>query len=161
MIPSTVARTHGAPFFSGRIDQNQLISEAISWLGTPFHPHGHIKYVGVDCVNLAAGIYQALGVVEEFNPPKYALKAGHVLEQSQITEYLEQTGRFHRLSIDQGPMTGDLLCFRVGKVEHHVGVLLRWPSFIHVLRGYPVMTASLYDPTWEERLTSTWRPLRK
>lgn len=44
------------------VTRNQIISEAKTWIGTPFHYHARIKGVGCDCVGLIIGVSEALGI---------------------------------------------------------------------------------------------------
>ncbi|MDJ1305823.1 MAG: hypothetical protein MRQ09_06330 [Candidatus Midichloria sp.] len=44
------------------ITRNQIISEAKSWLHTPFHPQARIKSVGCDCIGLIIGVAQKLKI---------------------------------------------------------------------------------------------------
>lgn len=44
------------------ITRNQIISEAKSWLHTPFHPQARIKSVGCDCIGLIVRVAQKLKI---------------------------------------------------------------------------------------------------
>ncbi|MHB8520734.1 MAG: C40 family peptidase [Limisphaerales bacterium] len=71
-----------------------LVTAARSWLGTPFHAHSAIKGAGVDCVHLAAEIYRAAGIIDNFLPPQYSLDGGQHLDVSVIETYLEGLPQF-------------------------------------------------------------------
>lgn len=45
--------------FGGRI-----VAEAMSWIGTPFHPQASVKGVGCDCKGLVAGVAREIGLAE-------------------------------------------------------------------------------------------------
>jgi cell wall-associated NlpC family hydrolase len=143
-------------YFDNAAFQERLAHEAEHWRGTPFAPHAAIHGVGVDCVHLCAEIYKACGAIQKFDPPKYTMDGGLHLAQSLVRGWVEQSGRFQKV---ETPTVGDLLCFRIGRVEHHVGILA-WPEmFVHAIRRYGVVTACLQDPAWGKRLTAIYRPM--
>ena len=41
---------------------DQIVAEARTYLGTPYHHIGRLKGVGVDCIGLVTGVAQALGI---------------------------------------------------------------------------------------------------
>lgn len=147
------------PFFSTPERQHELIVEARSWIGTPFYPHGRIKLVGVDCVNLAIGIYQAVGVIGEIKLPSYSVGAGLHLTVSAVAECVMGTGRALSLPLDAEIQTGDMLGFKFGRVTHHVGVVTENRRFVHSLRPNGVSEGMLSDPTFGANLTHIWRAL--
>lgn len=149
-------------FFQNRQRQAQLAMNAGDWFGTPFHPHAAIKGGGVDCVWLAAKIYIACCVITEFNPPPYAMDGGEHNELSQVITWLEKSLRFQKAwqtGADFEPAVGDLLCFRIGRVVHHVGIVLTETTFIHVYRGGNVRESRIDDTTWRKRLVAIYRPI--
>ena len=165
-------RAASEPFFMDAIRRAQLLAVARTWLRTPFHAHAGIKGAGVDCVHLCAAIYIEAGALEVFNPPKYALDGGAHAAQSLITDWVEQCGRFEALFVqssvpprrDQGSrfpalQPGDLLCFTLGRVEWHVGILITPQLFIHAQRDLGVAENYLAARAWSRRLTRAYRPL--
>lgn len=148
------------PFFQSRDRQAQLVKAALEWIGTPFHPHAALKGVGVDCVWLAAQLYIECGVLRRFDPPRYTMDGGQHSELSQVCEFLDGSPAFVRvLETPFDLQVGDLLCFRMGRVVHHVGVVLTERTFIHVRQHYSVDQSHLDDPTWRKRLAAVYRPV--
>jgi cell wall-associated NlpC family hydrolase len=150
-------------FFDNDEAKARLLNAAGKWIGTPFHPHACIMGVGVDCVHVVAAIYQAAGVMKEFNPPAYVMDGGHHDESSKVIQYVERTGRFERNSKFRTQNSelcfGDLLCFRLGRVEYHVGVKLAGNLFLQAIPRLGVNIYTLQDSTWRNRLTAIYRPL--
>ena len=157
-------------FFSDDVRRSQLLAVARSWLRTPFHAHASIKGAGVDCVHLCAALYIECGVMEIFDPPKYALDGGAHAATSLVLQWVEQCGRFEAVPVQssefkvQGSklpplLPGDLLCFTLGRHEWHVGVMINAHVFVHALRDAGVVENYLSDRTWSRRLTRAYRPV--
>ena len=111
---------------------------------------------GVDCVQLAGAIYIGCGFLDEFAPGTYSMDGGKHAERSQVVDWVEQSGRFDLVETIQA---GDLLCFKMGKQIHHVGVAVSPLKFVHVYRGYSVRESLVNDPTWKKRLAAVYRPV--
>ena len=47
--------------------RQSIVAEALSWEGTPYHHHGRIKGVGVDCAMILAEVYHAVGLLGHAN----------------------------------------------------------------------------------------------
>lgn len=150
------------PYFGSPQRRAALVATASHWFGTPFHPHAAIQRGGVDCVWLAARIYIECGAIAEFNPPPYTMDGGSHNELSQVLAWLNQSNRFLQV-LESGVKlkleAGDLLCFRMGRVEHHVGVVLTESTFIHSVRVHGVTESHLNDSTWHKRLAAVYRPI--
>ena len=43
--------------------QERVRSEALTWLGTPYHHQGRVKGVGVDCGQILISIYEKAGIL--------------------------------------------------------------------------------------------------
>ena len=53
------------------VNVSALLTEARSWLDTPYHHQGRLKGVGVDCIGLIIGVAHALNL-SEFDTHDYA-----------------------------------------------------------------------------------------
>ena len=145
------------PYYQDRQRQAQLLACAQDWMETPFLAHGKSKGLGVDCVWLAASLYIETGHLAAFKPGSYTMDGGHHNPLSQVIAWLDQSARFVRAEL---PLeVGDLLCFRMGRAVHHVGVVLTDRTFLHVYQGYTVREARIDDPTWGKRLACVYRPM--
>ena len=135
-----------------------LVAEARRWLGTPFQPHQAVRGVGADCVQFALAIYKAVGHLPESTElPTYRLGQGDHLDSSIVKVWLSQSPYF---APEEGwPQPGSLLTMRVGRVEHHVGIMVTHQTFIHSMRRYGVAELSLKDSTFLGKLRTTWRPV--
>lgn len=139
---------------------SHLAAIAASWEGTPFIPGAALKGEGVDCVHLAGEILREAGYTVPGAWPAYRCDAGDHAEASILTGWLDASASFRRLTLTVEPIQpADLLCFRLGRVPHHVGVALGAHRFIHAMRGYGVRISDLRDPTFARRFTAAYRPL--
>lgn len=129
---------------------------ARSWIGTPFIPHARVKRAGVDCVQLAGAIYIEAGILSEFAPAPYTMDGGTHRDTSAVLEWLTASPAFAPTT--DAPRCGDLLVFRSGRVEHHVGVMVSSETFVHALRVCNVIESHVQDSTWSRRLTAVYRP---
>lgn len=153
----------------------QLNSVALSWLGTPFHPNGMSKGVGVSCQKLFGAIMIECGVL----PVGFTIDDGPVAWNTK--EPLLETGMDVKLhdyfenilgasvsgdspvSSDKGCtdasnlLPGDVIGFRVGGAVRHIGTVINEDVFIHVMRHCKVSTGELRDATWCQRIGRVWR----
>lgn len=146
------------PFFNDR-NTVKLASIARRWEGTPFRPHMAKIGLGVDCVWLAAEIYREAGALDVFDPPTYSIDGGHHNDVSKVVAWVEQSGRFS-LVIGQ-PSAGDLVCFKIGKTIHHVGVMLDAGRFVHAINRHGVTVSYLAEAAYGKRLAAVYQPLAR
>lgn len=137
--------------------QRRLYSVALSWIGTPFVAHAMIKGAGVDCVSLAAAVYVESGLVLNYSAPPYSLDGGNHLNLSKIVTWIEASGRFEEVP-DKRALIGDVLLFKMGRVDHHVGIKITESTFVQALRRYGVVESNCKDPTWARRLSRVYQP---
>jgi cell wall-associated NlpC family hydrolase len=169
-----------APFFESDERQEALRVAAFSWQGTPFHPKAQIKGVGADCVSLARGIYAECGFHPEQPFPEYSMSEGSQTSKVQTfldgdalfekvwesdrTHRLQNAGcrdctsRFGQMKLPTEP--GDLICIRIARVSHHVGLMIGERMFIQTYYPYRAKLYTITDPTWWHRLMAIYRPLQ-
>jgi len=91
--------------------REEIVQEARTWLGTPFHHQARLKGVGCDCVGLVIGVARALALVAaDFDVPAYprtpdgtsllALTDQHL---APITKAFMQPGDVVVLAFDKDP----------------------------------------------------------
>ena len=119
-----------APHFPTR---QQVIDEALTWIGTPFHEGVHIKGVGVSCGQLLIAVYGSLG----FTVPR---EVGHFpidwALHTREERYLDILSQFTREIGQQEIMPADIALYRVGRVFCHSAIIVDWPScLIHAYDG--------------------------
>ena len=146
------------PFFAQTTALATLLAEAESWVGTPFVPFHNAKGVGVDCVQLAAQLMCACGVIEGYDFGHYSLDFAAHTGRSMINEWLGANAeRFLFLAANETPIAGDVVTFSVGGAVGHVGVMLNGADFIHSIQGRKVRVSQLGDSTWRSASSTAMR----
>jgi hypothetical protein len=101
-----------------RIQRDNIVREAHSWVGTPYHNQGDIKRIGVDCGMLLVRVFVDAGLCEPFDPRPYS--DDWYLHRSE-ERYLGFV--FDRTKETSVPMPGDVMVFRYGRCYSHGGVV--------------------------------------
>ncbi len=109
--------------------RHELIAEARTWLGTPYHHKGRVKGVGVDCGGLLYEVYATQFQLRPY-PVIYAqdwsLHRSNELYLDFIKEYIQETNT---------PQAADLVVFQFGRTYSHGGILTGTGRLIHAY-GY-------------------------
>lgn len=105
-----------------------VVAEALSWLGTPYHHQGRIKGVGIDCAQLAYGVYHACGLIPSMPlddyPPDWHLHRDAERYLGRVLEYAHE--------VETG-LPGDLVLYQVGRAFAHGAIIVEWPSVVHAV----------------------------
>lgn len=119
-----------------------VVTEAESWIGTPFHHAARVKGAGVDCLMLLAEVYERAGVARHIEPPFYA-PDWHLHQGAE--RYMEGLLHYAR-PIEGPPRPGDIALFRFGRTYSHGAIVSQWPRLIHAYWTIGVVwgDASLY-----------------
>lgn len=132
----------------------EIVREARSMVGTPFHHQGRLPGCGLDCVGLAVAIADRLGI-----------------EVRDQTDYPPETDGDALLAAlehacDPVPVgrarVGDLLQFRRGRGLWHVAIVSRLAEPLEVIHarahdGGGEVTEEPLTPEWTRRLVGVWR----
>ena len=149
------------PYFSTPFRVAKLQTEARRWLTTPFMAHHMIAGVGADCVGLAAGIYNAVGVKAPTDWPAYSVGSGAYLDASKVVDVVDKSRAFKSVEPVEldSLLPGDLMGFKIGKaVIHHVGIFLGDGLFVHCVKPSGVTRERIMELAWKRRLEKIWRP---
>jgi len=133
-----------------------IAAEALSWVGTPFAPHSCVKGAGCDCVQLAMGVYKAVGLWPAMaSYPSYKLDTGSHLQASQVIGWALDCPW---MQPEDKAIIGSAVTFKIARVAHHIGIMISDTKFVHCWRKCGVTEADIRDPTWQSRLVSVWGP---
>lgn len=119
------------PYFDTIARQTAFLSEAWSWLGTPFSENCAVKGPrgGVDCVHLAASVLFETGALSRIDLPTLPVEwvrswhAHHA--ESRILEFFAQPvirERLQRVHAADEPIIGDIAVLRFRQTENHVAL---------------------------------------
>lgn len=128
--------------------RSQVVAEARTWLNTPYRHQGRLKGVSVDCVGLAIGVSQALGLTS-YDIEGYARRPDGTLK-GEMDNVLHVIGK-HEAG------AGDLLLFHWANCPMHVGILTGPNSIIHAYALNRKVVEHDLDARWKKQITAAYR----
>lgn len=136
-----------APQSDIAIGIEDILSEALSWEGTPYRHQASCKGHGCDCLGLVRGVYGAFWPIEEALPaysPDWADAGSNESLADSAYRYL-----LPKRIEDRSP--GDVLLFRYRSEfpAKHTGILLNETQFLHAQHKSAVCRVSLTE--WWKR----------
>lgn len=125
---------------------------ANAYVGVPFQDLGR-DVGGCDCWGLARLVYsEVLGI----DLPSYAEAYASVTEQAEISCLLAARTRSPWMRTET-IRTFDLLLFRRGRADTHIGVAVDDRIMLHMASGDHAKIESLSAPRWAPRLVAAYR----
>lgn len=105
------------------LTRQAIVTEALSWQGTPWHHHQCVKGGGVDCVQFLYGVGKNVGFIPaDFVIPNYEPLA----RGSFLVRHLNRW-----LTLADSPSPGSILLIAFGGLDTHVGIVISNTEFIH------------------------------
>ena len=134
--------------------QDRIVTEARSWIGTPYRHQASLKGIGCDCLGLLRGVWREVMGQEPELPPPYSpdwAAAGADTLVAAARRYLTEIDRR-----DLAP--GDVLLFRWRDTlpAKHCAVVASPGSMIHAHDGASVVEVALC-PWWRRHLAHAFR----
>lgn len=102
------------------VSRVDVANEARSWLETPYHHHGRIKGVGVDCAMLLAEVFQKCGLVDPVDAGFYPADWHLHRSEEMFVAWLQRAGA-HQV---QTPAVGDVGLWRFGRTWSHGSIVV-------------------------------------
>lgn len=135
------------------ITREQIVAEARSWLGTPYHHQAALRGVGADCLGLLRGVYTALVGGEPETPPPYSASWGESDGQELL---LNAAHRYLRLVDYPKWKAGDVLIFRVrnARSAKHCAIALDGVNMIHAVSQRGVLITGIGE--WDSRVAGVF-----
>ncbi len=112
-------------------DRARVVAEAMTWLGTPYHHHGRLKGVGVDCAGLPLAVYAEAGLIPETDVGHYSPQWHLHRSREVYLEWVERLGP-RQISHDE-IQAGDFLIWRFGRTFSHGAIALDERRVIHAV----------------------------
>ncbi len=119
--------------------EDLLVSEAYTWLGTPYRYGGNDR-TGVDCSGLVAAVYGAVGIG---------------LPRTSRSQYATAS----RIETDN-LKGGDLIFFGTGTVVNHVGIYIGNGEMIHASSSKGVIKQAVADEYYTRRFAGVGRIIK-
>jgi len=106
-----------------------VVTEARSWLRTPYHHAARVKGAGVDCAMLPRAVYYAAGLIPDFTMERYPPDWHRHRDEER---YLQIVARFAR-EVPEPTGPGDFVLYKFGRCFAHGAVIVGWPQIIHAV----------------------------
>jgi cell wall-associated NlpC family hydrolase len=130
--------------------REDVVREALSWEGTPFHDAAGVKGVGTDCIHFVKAVYCAVGLIDDFALDAYAPQWFQHRDEPLLLQGLAKYA--HQV---QSGLPGDIVMFNFGRHAAHVAILIDEHTIIHAYKPIGSVTrdslsghASRYHSTW-------------
>ncbi len=135
-----------------RAVRDQIIAEARSWIGTPFHWEASVKGVGCDCKGLVAGVARNLG-----RPEAASRFASATAYNRKIDTKLLKQGLTELFDPAPIPMPGDVLLLRVAGIPMHLAIMVSDCRMVHTYGKGPRMVIEVpMGSIWKSAIDSAW-----
>ena len=125
-----------------------------NYVGIPFVDRGRDHY-GCDCYGLIHIIYcERLKI----NLPTYQGPSASICEIKEVSDLIQgekQIGCWHPVNGD--PQAFDVLSFRRGKLESHLGLHVHNNLMLHISGSDCAKLEDYQSGRWENRLIGSWR----
>lgn len=133
--------------------REDVVREARSWIGTPYHLRGQVKGAGCDCATLILCCYRNCGLIKD---EQMGIFSGdwwvHTTEQKYMLRILRhaakvaETVAFRAIKAEPGNIV--LTATSGSKVYNHGGIITEWPKVVHAMPPQArEVDASIY-PGW-------------
>jgi NlpC/P60 family putative phage cell wall peptidase len=140
--------------------RRQVLNEARSWIGTPYHHGQCLKGIGVDCVWIMIAVYRTIGVVPRNYSPGSYTRDWYMHRHEEL--YLEGVKQYARpLPIGVPPLPGDVALYKIGRCVSHGAIIVDDEHVIHAYRKDKKVTMGLRrEPNLANYFHSYWSPFR-
>lgn len=128
------------------IPAERVLTEARSWMGTPWHHQARLKGVGVDCIGLVVGVCSALGLPLEDSKNYARYPDGVALAKELARQLVQRTGE---------PEPGDVMLFRISRMPQHVGICTPL-GIIHAHQGCKRVVETAMSAQWRSHLIASY-----
>jgi NlpC/P60 family putative phage cell wall peptidase len=149
------------------ISRSQIVTEARSWIGTPYQHQASLKGVGCDCLGLVRGVWRELIGPEPERAPPYApdwaeAGGGETLAQAAARYMtavpLTPSQPSPASGGAQGWGPGDVLLFRwrTNMPAKHAAIVTTPELMVHAHDGAAVAEVAI-APWWRRRLAYAYK----
>jgi NlpC/P60 family putative phage cell wall peptidase len=139
---------------------NDIVAQARSWLGTPFHHQARLKKVGCDCLGLIVGVVDELELKDK-NGVKLAAYDEVTYSKEPDGEYLIQKLVDVLAEIPVEEMrAGDLALFKVRANPQHLAILTDYEGGIGMIHSFAParrVVEHRLDDDWRARIVKVFR----
>lgn len=139
---------------------NDIVAQARSWIGTPFHHQARLKKVGCDCLGLVVGVVDELELKDK-NGVKLAAYDEVTYSKEPDGAYLTQKllDVLDEVAVDD-MCAGDLALFKVRENPQHLAILTDYEGgigMIHCFAPARRVVEHRLDDDWRARIVKVFR----
>lgn len=133
--------------------RDDIITEALTWEGTPFADFCGVKGAGVDCLHYVKSVFVNVGLINDFTLNPYSPQWFMHRDQPLFLEGLERYA--HRVT---DPGKGDIAMFNFGRHAAHCAIIIDEYVMIHAYKPVGFVTKDS-RAAHAHRLHSYWSVL--
>ena len=130
-----------------------IVSEARSWIGTPYRHQHSTKGAGCDCLGLLRGVYRNCIGPEPELPPPYSASWG---EAGKVEFMLDAANRWlDPVTIDRA----EVLIFRMrrGMIAKHCGIVVAPGYMVHADSSAGFVVETELTPAWVAKIAAGFK----
>lgn len=132
--------------------REDVVREALTWLGTPFHDCSGVKGAGCDCAHLIIRVFAAVGLTEDFDP---AYKPQWFQHRDEPL-FLRELQRHGARKIEPEMISsGDVLMYTFGRHAAHGAIVVDANTIVHAYKPVGCVTLGSRRELLD-RLDSAW-----
>jgi cell wall-associated NlpC family hydrolase len=118
--------------------REQFVTEAQSWIGTPYIIRGRVKGAGCDCGSLPMSAAVNCGLMDQQDLEIYSVDCWqHWSDEKYLIQVMRHTNKLmERVAYKDTPiLPGCLVMTRTihSKVYNHCGIVTKWPRLVHAV----------------------------
>lgn len=133
--------------------RSEIVMEAKSWAGTPYHHQASVKLVGTDCLGLVRGVWRGVVGDEPEVMPPYTPSWAEGVEGSRDLLYACEQHMVPAAEV----LLGSVLLFRMARTApvKHCGICVEPGVMIHARHGKYCMEETI-DKVWKRLHVATF-----
>lgn len=132
--------------------REDVVREAVSWVGTKFHDCSGIKGVGTDCAHLLIRSFAAVGLIQDFDP-QYKPQWFQHRDEPRFLQALVEQGA-HQID-PSSALAGDVLMYKFGRHAAHGAIVVDANTIVHAYKPVGCVTLGSRRELLD-RLDSAW-----
>lgn len=141
-------------------NHNNIVSQARTWLGTPFHHQARLKGKGCDCLGLIVGVVDELGLKDR-NGMRLAAYDEVTYSKEPDGAYLIQklAGLLEEVPIAEA-RAGDLALFKVRENPQHLAILSDYEGELGMIHSFAPsrrVVEHRLDDEWKSKIIKVFR----
>jgi len=126
---------------------NQVVSQAQTWLGTPWHHQARLKGVGVDCLGLIVGVCNELEIPVQDYQQYDRFPDGYHLAKELERQLIKKNSQ---------PSPGDIMLFRISRMPQHLAICTPM-GLIHAHQGVMKVVETSMPNHWDTHILGVYQ----